>query len=59
MPLENLLEFNQKLDFVGNGTYGYHLPRHGSLFTRNDFDKANKTQLPMKIASYILNLPFF
>jgi hypothetical protein len=56
---EKLVEFNNQLDWLKNGTYGYHMPRHGNLFTKFDFDRANKTtSLPMKIADYIFNLPF-
>lgn len=54
---DKLAEFNQKLDWLNNGTYAYHLPRHGSLFTKSDYEKANKSLLPIKIATYILNLP--
>lgn len=59
MPQEDLLKFNRNLDFINDGTYGYHLPRHGSLFSRDDYDKSDKTHLPIKIATYILDLPFF
>ncbi len=53
----DLRDFNERLDWLNNGTCGYHLPRHGALFTREDFDSANESLLPIKIASYILNLP--
>lgn len=55
VPREQLEVFNSQLDWLNNGTYAYHLPRHGSLFTRADFEKADKTQLPIKIATHILN----
>ena len=55
---DKLNEFNKNLDWLNNGSYSYHLPRHGSLFTKEDFDKADKNSLPIKIASYIFNLPF-
>ena len=58
MDQDKLGEFNQKLDWLNNGTYGYHLPRHGSLFNKEDYEKADKNALPIKIATHILNLPF-
>ena len=58
MDQDKLAEFNQKLDWLNDGTYAYHLPRHGPLFTKEDFDKADKNSLPIKIASHIFNLPF-
>ncbi len=57
MDQEKLVDFNQNLDWLNNGTHGYHLPRHSSLFSRAEFDKADQSVLPIKIASYILNLP--
>jgi len=54
---ENLIEFNSHLDWLNNGSFAYHLPKHGSLFSQKDFFKANKSDLPIQIASYIFNLP--
>jgi hypothetical protein len=53
---ESLKAFNQNLDWLQNGTHGYHLPRHGDLYTKSDFNKSNKNSLPIKIASYILDM---
>ena len=55
---EKLTEFNENLDFINDGTYGYHLPRNSELFSRSDFEKAQKTHLPIKIAAFILGIPF-
>lgn len=52
---DKLKEFNENLDWLNDGTHGYHLPRHGDLYTEMDFKKANKS-LPIRIADYILNL---
>lgn len=51
-----LKSFNEHLDWLNNGSYGYHMPRHGALYTRDDYEKANKSSLPIKIATYILNM---
>ena len=53
---ENLKEFNDKLDWINDGTFGYHLPRHGDLYSRLDYNKSDKARLPIRIATYILNL---
>lgn len=55
---EKLVDFNNKLDWLNDGTYSYHLPRHSELFSLNEYEKANKTSVQIKIASYIYNLPF-
>jgi hypothetical protein len=55
---EKLDDFNEKLDWLNNGSYAYHLPRHSNLFSYTDYVKANKSALPIKIASYIYNMPF-
>ncbi|RNA40428.1 hypothetical protein BpHYR1_013646 [Brachionus plicatilis] len=52
---EKLKEFNENLDWLNDGTHGYHLPRHGDLNTEMDFKKANRS-LPIRIAEYIFNL---
>ncbi|CAF0723699.1 unnamed protein product [Brachionus calyciflorus] len=53
---EKLKDFTDNLDWLNDGAHGYHLPRHGSLYTREDFDKSDKNALPIRIATYILNL---
>jgi hypothetical protein len=55
---ENLRSFNDNLDWLNNGSYAYHLPRHGDLFSKSDYDNANKSSLPIRIAHYIYNLNF-
>lgn len=55
---EKLVDFNLNLDWLNDGAYGYHLPRHSDLFSLDDFKKANKSTLPIKIASYVYNLSF-
>lgn len=54
---DGLKSFNDHLDWLNNGSFAYHLPRHGALYTREDYEKANKSMLPIKIATHILNLP--
>jgi hypothetical protein len=53
---EELKEFNNKLDWKNDGAYGYHLPRHGDLYSTKNYNNSNKDTLPIKIATYILNL---
>lgn len=53
---EKLREYGERLDFVNDGTHGYHLPRNTDLHSITDFERANKTSLPIQIANYILNL---
>jgi hypothetical protein len=53
---EDLQDFNNKLDWKNDGTYGYHLPRHGDLYSKDNYNKSDKSTLPIKIATYILNL---
>lgn len=50
-----LKDFNEKLDWLNDGTHGYHLPRHNDLYSEKDFKNAN-TSLPIRIAQYILEL---
>ena len=52
-----LYEFNEKMDWLNNGSYAYHLPRFASLHSQEEFNKANKSDLPIKIAKYIFDLP--
>jgi hypothetical protein len=54
---EKLFEFNNRLDWLNDGSFAYHLPKHSSLFSHKDFSNANKSDLPIQIASYIFNLP--
>ena len=51
-----LADFNANLDWLHNGTHGYHLPRHSSLFTRQDYERADQNTLPIKIAKHILEM---
>lgn len=51
-----LIEFNRNLDWLNNGSHGYHLPRYSQLFSMRDYESADKSLLPIKIADFILGL---
>ena len=51
-------EYNENIDWLNNGSYAYHLPRFSSLHTQGEYNKANKSDVPIQIAKYILDLPF-
>ena len=53
---EKLAEFSKNLDWLNNGTHGYHLPRHALLYSKTDYLQADQSQLPIKIAKYIFEL---
>jgi hypothetical protein len=52
---EELEVFMDQLDWLNDGAFAYHLPRYSDLFSRDDFEKADKRELPIRIATHILN----
>ncbi len=51
-------EFNKNMNWLNNGTYGYHLPRHAALFSLEQYEKSDKARVPIQIATFIYDLPF-
>lgn len=58
VDINSVREYNENMDWLNNGTFGYHLPRHGPLFTKEEYDRSNKNDLSIRIATYILNQPY-